>query len=188
MENINMLIGKRVKTIRKENNETQQELAEAIHLEQSSISNIEAGKTTITIENLFAIAEHYKISVDYILTDISDSTLLDKLKKYVSVKYRIYSYDEYTKHPCPVLVIDDHFFKYIIEEAKIEKMKISDDSKERIIYEKKQDFYSYIEKEENEKGFVEVIPVPEIAVLPDEGKKDWRQWDLIKYVESTYSE
>lgn len=188
-ENINILIGNRVKRIRKQNGETQNDLAKAIHTEQSHISKIENGTKALTMYNLFAIAEHYKITVDYILTGVSDSALLEKLKKYVSAVYRPYEEGEFYSYSCPVLLMDTHFLKYLLQEAKITKdKKLSDHIKKEIIDEKKRDFYSYIAREENEKECFEVVPVPIKAVLPDDSKKEWRQSDLIKYIESVYGE
>lgn len=188
-ENINILIGNRVKRIRKQNGETQNDLAKAIHTEQSHISKIENGTKALTMYNLFAIAEHYKITVDYILTGVSDSVLLEKLKKYVSAGYNSYEDGELYTYSCPVLLMNTHFFEYLLQEAKIKKdKKLSDHIKEEIIDEKKRDFYSYIAREENENEFLEVVPAPIKAVLPDDSKKDWKQYDLIKYIESAYYE
>ncbi|MBD5153348.1 MAG: helix-turn-helix transcriptional regulator [Oscillibacter sp.] len=61
------LLGKRLLEIRKQNHETQADLAEVIDSVKSRVSEIEHGKNTTTIEKLALICEHYKVSADYLL-------------------------------------------------------------------------------------------------------------------------
>lgn len=61
------LFGQRLLEIRKQDHETQQDLAQLLSVSKSRISEMENGKNTTTIENLFKICEYYKVSSDYLL-------------------------------------------------------------------------------------------------------------------------
>lgn len=61
------LFGQRLKEVRTQNKETQQDLAEYLSSAKNSISEIESGKRTTTAEKIALICEHYKISADYLL-------------------------------------------------------------------------------------------------------------------------
>ncbi len=52
---------------RKDNDETQTELAKAIGWSRAQIARYETGISTPSIEYLIAFCEYYKISADYIL-------------------------------------------------------------------------------------------------------------------------
>lgn len=53
--------------IRKENGETQKELADALGWSRPQIARYETEKSTPTIEYLIAFCTHYKISADFLL-------------------------------------------------------------------------------------------------------------------------
>lgn len=57
----------RVKKLRKSRKLSQQELAEALGLAQTSISGIESGLRTTTIEKLILLAKFFEVSTDYLL-------------------------------------------------------------------------------------------------------------------------
>ena len=57
----------RVKKLRKQKKLSQQELAEALGLKQTSISGIESGIRTTTIEKLILLAKFFDVSTDYLL-------------------------------------------------------------------------------------------------------------------------
>lgn len=59
--------GKRLLEVRKQNHETQPDLAKVIGTVKSHISEMENGKMTTTIEKFALICEHYKVSADYLL-------------------------------------------------------------------------------------------------------------------------
>ena len=61
------LFGQRLLEIRKQNHETQTDLAEAVGTVKSHVSEMENGKLTTTIERFALICEHYKVSADYLL-------------------------------------------------------------------------------------------------------------------------
>lgn len=75
-------IGLRIKELRENYQETQNDLAKAINCKQNNISKIEKGGS-LTSDNLIAIANHYKVSLDYLCKGKGGIDLLDTLDKYV---------------------------------------------------------------------------------------------------------
>ena len=61
------LFGQRLLEIRKQNHETQPDLAQLLKVSKSRISEMETGKNTTTIEKFALICEHYKVSANYLL-------------------------------------------------------------------------------------------------------------------------
>ena len=57
MENEFKVLGKKVKLLRLEKGISQTDMAEAIGLSQTNLSNMESGRTAITIQNLFKMRE-----------------------------------------------------------------------------------------------------------------------------------
>ncbi len=94
MDDIKVLLGKRIRELRKLSNISQQELAEKINIDQRNLSNIECGisfpsKTLMTIAKALDVSlielfdfEHHKLNpydmkkfiIDY-LSNISDENL-----------------------------------------------------------------------------------------------------------------
>ena len=61
------LFGRRILELRKQNHETQTDLANVIQSKKSHISEMERGRMTTTIEKFALICEHYKVSANYLL-------------------------------------------------------------------------------------------------------------------------
>ena len=61
------LFGQRLLEVRKQNHETQPDLAQLLDDSKSRISEMENGKNTTTIEKFALICEHYKVSANYLL-------------------------------------------------------------------------------------------------------------------------
>ena len=57
----------RIKDLREDNDITQKELAEYLHIKQNTYSQYENGQRQLPIEVLIALARYYKTSTDYIL-------------------------------------------------------------------------------------------------------------------------
>lgn len=68
------LFGQRLKEVRTQNKETQQDLAAYLGSAKNSISEMEGGKRTTTAEKIALICAHYKISADYLLGLSDDPT------------------------------------------------------------------------------------------------------------------
>ena len=73
MEDIKIIVGRKVKAIRLEKRLTQKQLGELTGLHQNYISEIENGKRNITIEILQNIAVSLKISVSILFINDSPS-------------------------------------------------------------------------------------------------------------------
>ncbi len=61
------IFGNRLKNLRKSNYEMQSDLAEVLKVDTSMISLWENGKNYPEVKKLIEIAEHYKVSTDYLL-------------------------------------------------------------------------------------------------------------------------
>lgn len=57
----------RLKFLREKNGYTQSELAEILHISNSSVCNYEAGKNSPSIEMLIRVAEIFDVSIDYLI-------------------------------------------------------------------------------------------------------------------------
>ncbi len=66
--------GQRLREVRKGRHETQQDLANYLHVAKNSISEMEKGIRTTTAEKIALICEHYQISSDYLLGLSDDPT------------------------------------------------------------------------------------------------------------------
>lgn len=62
------IIGQRIKQARKENNKTQETLAEYLEVSNSYISRIERGTTKLSLELLIKICTYLNIDPSYVLT------------------------------------------------------------------------------------------------------------------------
>ena len=59
--------GARLKKLRRETGESQQNIADLLGVTNTQISDMENGKTTTSFERLVLLCEHYKVSSDYLL-------------------------------------------------------------------------------------------------------------------------
>lgn len=57
----------RLKEIRDYEGDTQAQVAEFLHVDRATYAGWECGKDIIPLKRLYAIANHYKVSMDYIL-------------------------------------------------------------------------------------------------------------------------
>ena len=57
----------RIKDIREDNDFTQQQIAEYLHIKQNTYSQYETGHRQLPVEVLIALASLYKTSTDYLL-------------------------------------------------------------------------------------------------------------------------
>ncbi len=61
------MIYKRIRDLREDNDLTQQNLADALHINRRTYSAYENGVNSMTPETLIKIANFYDVSVDYLL-------------------------------------------------------------------------------------------------------------------------
>lgn len=57
----------RLKELRSENNESQQELGRVLNMSKMAISHWESGHSEPSIAQLIIIANHFDVSVDYLI-------------------------------------------------------------------------------------------------------------------------
>ena len=63
------IIGKKVRELRKIRGITQSKLAKGIKLSRASVTNIERGKHTPSLERLIIISNFFQTTLDYLLAD-----------------------------------------------------------------------------------------------------------------------
>jgi transcriptional regulator with XRE-family HTH domain len=63
----NQKIGARLAALRKAVGETQEDTAAATGVSRSSIANIETGQQDISLQPAIALADHFKVPLDYLL-------------------------------------------------------------------------------------------------------------------------
>ena len=57
----------RIKDLREDNDFTQQQIAEYLHIKQNTYSQYETGHRQLPVDVLVALAQFYKTSTDYLL-------------------------------------------------------------------------------------------------------------------------
>lgn len=65
--NIKENITEQIKTLRKQNGYTQQQVADKVNVSRSAYSQYEMGLKQPTIDTLYQLAELYKCSIDYLV-------------------------------------------------------------------------------------------------------------------------
>lgn len=63
---------RRIRDLREDSDKKQRELAEYLHIDQSTYSDYETGRINIPIEALIKLADFYDTSVDYIVERVND--------------------------------------------------------------------------------------------------------------------
>jgi len=93
MEEINIIIGKNLSTLRKQAKLTQMELAEKFNYTDKSISKWEAGDSMPSIEILNELAKFYGVTLDYLVTaEHTETTISEKHEKVKVKKPKRYPY------------------------------------------------------------------------------------------------
>lgn len=88
-------IGKRVRNEREKKNMSQMHLAELSNLSVNSISHIECGNTKFSLPSIVAIANALDITVDCLLMDVVDNSLIQFKRELVDI-FDNCSKEEYT--------------------------------------------------------------------------------------------
>ena len=68
------MLGKIIKNLRKTNNLTQQEMADMLSIKRPTYTNYENGKIQPPVDKLELIAEHFHVSIDYLMGRTDDPT------------------------------------------------------------------------------------------------------------------
>ena len=61
-----MKYNERIRELREDNDFTQQNIADLLHIGQLTYSDYESGKTRIPVDSLIILAQFYDVSIDYI--------------------------------------------------------------------------------------------------------------------------
>ena len=61
------MVYENIRNLREEHDKKQQELADFLHVKQTTYSKYELGKINIPIEIFIALADYYDVTVDYLL-------------------------------------------------------------------------------------------------------------------------
>ncbi len=164
-------VGARIQALRKKNNETQKDLADIISSTPNSISKLENGEMGLTFDNMLLIAEHYKVSLDYLCKGEGGSDLLETLNTYISL--RIANINDISEdsslRPTPILSINRSYFEYLVQVANaLHDTNIPSDLREQWIQREAQKFCDYT-IHDNYSDFCSMIPVSEknIEKKPD---------------------
>lgn len=84
-----MSVGQNIKKISEDNNLTQQQIAELIHMHRSSYSKIESGQREISVDALNNVARYFGMTIDQIVNfdsavpqeiTVEDKTLMEQVK------------------------------------------------------------------------------------------------------------
>lgn len=66
-----------IRSIREDNDVTQQQMAELLNVSQNTYSQYETGKIEWTASTLIKIADYFDVSVDYLLDRTKDKTVVN---------------------------------------------------------------------------------------------------------------
>lgn len=66
--NVYKTLGKNIKSVRKSNKMTQEDLAKILNVSKTAIVNYESGDRRISIEYLLTISNYFKIDIDVLLS------------------------------------------------------------------------------------------------------------------------
>lgn len=58
---------KKIRDLREDNDKTQTELADYLHIKQTTYSKYELGKINIPIEAFIKLADYYNVTIDYLI-------------------------------------------------------------------------------------------------------------------------
>ena len=78
-------VGERIKAMRTQRCISQSEMAKILGISQSHFSNIENGRNNITLENLFALQDAFKVRMADFFEDLDSTVLKSDTKKEVVV-------------------------------------------------------------------------------------------------------
>ena len=87
--------GRRLKTLRRENNLSQEKLAEMLNLTVDSVYKLEAGKTNCMPDHLLRICELFDISADYLFLDYDMKISNERKKQLEAIYYLLSKCDDF---------------------------------------------------------------------------------------------
>jgi len=109
-------VGQRIKALRKQNNWSQKELAEKLHIRFGQINKYECGLNTPPLEKLLEISEVLNVTVDYLLTgDNSEVTPIHNTR--LLERFKLLQKSQNDDQEAVIKLIDAMIFKQKVESA-----------------------------------------------------------------------
>ena len=81
-----MLFSERMKELREQKEISQKQLAENMHISQSSVSEYENGNQQPPLEMLIKLADFFDVNIDYLLGRTNIAISLNRLKERISTR------------------------------------------------------------------------------------------------------
>lgn len=160
-------MGKKIAELRKKNNMTQSEFADALNISYQAISNWERGQSMPDISKLKDIANIFNVSIDD-LFDNSDNKIIKKVALGEEIKLQTEDEKKDLLKAAPLIKPSD--LDKILENAEVSETNINDEIKKEINEMIKSNF-EVNEYETNEEALIENIKVNIINNLDDIIKK-----------------
>lgn len=143
---------------------------------QKTVSGIESGGSDLGIAHQIKLCKIFGVTHDYLITGLKTDSILDELCKNISISYQTMSIGE-NSYETPQLSINRSLFNYLMVCARINNDKqMPENIKEQWKSQEREKFYNNLTNAD----FVKIVPLPEQMIMPDENKKEWKQADLIR--------
>jgi len=109
-------VGQRIKALRKQNNWSQKELAEKLHIRFGQINKYECGLNTPPLEKLLEISEVLNVTVDYLLTG-DNSEVIPIHNTRLLERFKLLQKSQNDDQEAVIKLIDAMIFKQKVESA-----------------------------------------------------------------------
>lgn len=161
----------RLLELRKKHNLTQDQLANAVKISATTVSNIESAKNIMSIDIALIIAERYKVSLDWLygLSDDASPDVLDSFSSFFSIGQAYIPVENKTvsnKFPFLTIHLSSAVRDYLLEKNDIEKINKEKDLPEPAYKAWLESIRTKYLKELQENG--EVKPVEYVLIENDE--------------------
>lgn len=81
-----VLLSERIRELREQKNISQKQLADIMHISQSSISEYESGNQQPPLEMIVKLADFFDVSTDYLLGQTNIAISMNRLKEKISTR------------------------------------------------------------------------------------------------------
>lgn len=92
-----MLFAERIKELRENKEISQTQLADLMHISQSSISEYESGKQQPPLSMLIQLSEFFDVNIDYLLGHSDIKISMEKLRQKLSTKSGCVTIDDFIR-------------------------------------------------------------------------------------------
>lgn len=80
------MLSERIRKLREQKNISQKQLADIMHISQSSISEYESGNQQPPLEMIVKLADFFDVSIDYLLGRTNIAISINRLKEKISTR------------------------------------------------------------------------------------------------------